>query len=711
MFSLINWRTVIPLSSIRALGRFSSRNRSFYPYLQLNLTSRYFSSSFEFYDGNKESNNDTIINDVTNTNNQSVSLDDARSMISELTRDDLESFPSFSKPFVDFMWLDAKAGNGGKPVKGAKRSPSGHGPGYGGHGGDIILRADKNMEDLLHVPPKLNSKHGEDAHETHRGLHGKPFTLLVPPGTIIRRRVKMGKNEEGRTFHKAIFLHQLLKDGEEVLIAKGGQGGIAHSKFKLHDGRLPTHGERVKLELEVRSACDACLLGLPSVGKSSLISAMTRSHTRIGPEPFSTSRPHSSNIKFRDGVDIRVLDLPPLFEGACSELSRGKRVLRHTYRSKVLIYVIDVGNSISNPADRDEGFATTTTPMNGLSPIEQFKILRAEAQGAFGPDLFRLKTEMVIATKMDRLHQSTLFQADKFQFQLNALIYQEHKDEVTRRAENNLSLEEFDAPRLIPIVPVSSRFGLGIQRAVSTLRTLLYPDQLAHLASQRIKLPDASTSDSNGDVVSQRMLPNVKDVLRGVRFLTSGSHESDLVSSRLHSLPAMTYEHLPNGRLQLGLRTPPTSAFFHPSFKEGLRIPARSRIAPSFLSESDKKMSGVDEAFAKKQGLREERREERQEKLELKQTQKKLRESQQSRSGSRRQRSSLPTTSFEEKEESRVQEMIERAQVNNRKRLEGEDELRGGGSRETRQEETSSTPHRKNSKHGRRKRERKINTD
>ncbi|CEM39830.1 unnamed protein product [Vitrella brassicaformis CCMP3155] len=408
----------------------------------------------------------------------------ARSVMTSLTEEDTESFPRYQRPFVDLMWVECKAGNGGSPLPLAKRKPiRPHGPGYGGHGGNVILRSTHLVQDFLRIDQKIRANDGEDAHDTHRGKHAKHLTVYVPQGTIIRKRIPVGEKRDGRKLHRRVFWYQILNDNEELTVATGGLGGLGFSSFKKKDGRRAAPGEKVLLELELRIMTDACLLGMPNSGKTSLMAAMTRSHTRIGPEPFSTTRPHVSVIGFRDDVRIRVADLPGLYEGAHVDKLKGCRILRHTYRSKLLIYVVDVANRDSEP-DRD--------------PLKEVEVLMDEAKSFF--EVNKAKKELVIATKCDMLHKDALFNLDSLYFRLKA----RYPD--------------------IDVIGTSARFGLGIERAVTRIRQLLYPDML--LTAERVKAKPIDEILLPNEQMKQESLTGI-DRLQLPGFIIPPAHGAD----------------------------------------------------------------------------------------------------------------------------------------------------------------------------------------
>ncbi|KAF8822381.1 GTP-binding protein [Cardiosporidium cionae] len=328
----------------------------------------------------------------------------AKIVMESLTIEDIESFPRIERSFVDLMWINGKAGSGGNAKLHSYRSPSLKGCGYGGHGGNVIFRATHLKEDFLHLKQTIKGESGGDGHDTSRGLHGKDIVVQVPLGTIVRKRCPTGKkNDAGRRIYKRVFWHQFLEPKSKVIIAKGGRGGVAPSSSKRNDGRRGEPGESFLLELELRLMNDLALLGFSNSGKTALLSAMTRHHTRIGPEPFSTTRPHIGVLNYSDGIRLRIMDLPSLEEGAYLDKLKGRRCLRHLYRTKLLVYVLDVSLDKDNP-HRDI--------------VEEFMSLQREA--ILFDSANSEKQCLIVATKCDMLHRDSLYNLDSLFYRLRA---------------------------------------------------------------------------------------------------------------------------------------------------------------------------------------------------------------------------------------------------------------------------------------------------
>ncbi|CRH03708.1 GTP-binding protein, putative [Plasmodium relictum] len=398
------------------------------------------------------------------------------------------------KRFCDFLWITAKSGKGGSPNYKKQRSRKLKGEGYGGHGGNIILKSKKSIYDLIKIEQKIKAHDGEDFKENSRGKDGKDKIVYVPVGTIVRKRIScMKKNENNRKIYKSVFWYQFLNENEELLVARGGKGGISYSYFKKHDFRLPEKSEKVLLELELRLLNDVAFIGIENSGKTSLCSSLSKYYGNINSDIFTTTIPHVSNINYIDGVQITLLDTPFLFYNAHKDKNKGKRILRHLYRSKLIVYVIDVSNDkLKNVDDlqikdyyseslRKENYANNKEinyennkdiknqldnkiksqiiyreekDDNNLKDyyndtIKQIKMLRNELF-LFNPEYLK-KKELVVATKCDMLHKNSLFNLDSLYYRLKNIFPE------------------------IEVVGTSAKFGLGIKSLSKKIRELIYP--------------------------------------------------------------------------------------------------------------------------------------------------------------------------------------------------------------------------------------------
>ena len=281
--------------------------------------------------------------------------------------------------FIDSAKIFVHSGKGGDGIIHWRREkfiPKG-GPdgGNGGKGGDVILRADKQLNTLLdfRYTRRYIAKNGNPGEGSNKeGRSADSITVKVPVGTLIRNA------ETGE------LIADLLHDGEEIIIAKGGKGGKGNWLFRSSTNQAPrvcTPGEPAQefwLELELKLLADVGLIGLPNAGKSTLISTISAARPKIADYPFTTLAPNLGMVYFRQEKSFVVADIPGLIEGAHEGKGLGIQFLRHIERTKVLVYLVDCA---SDDIKRD------------------FKILQNELK-KFNPDLSKKKSLLVI-TKLD----------------------------------------------------------------------------------------------------------------------------------------------------------------------------------------------------------------------------------------------------------------------------------------------------------------------
>jgi GTP-binding protein len=243
--------------------------------------------------------------------------------------------------FIDEATLLVKAGDGGDGAIAFRREkfmPKG-GPagGDGGCGGDVVLRADANLSTLL----DLRYRHQLIAHGGEKGggrdCHGrgaKALVVRVPVGTMVYDA------ESGEP------LGDLVADGQELVAARGGTGGQGNMRFTTPSNRAPRKatpgepGEERKIRLELKLLADVGLVGLPNVGKSSIISRLSAARPRIADYPFTTLVPNLGVVQIGPGASFVMADIPGLIRGAASGAGLGLRFLRHVQRTAVLLYVV-----------------------------------------------------------------------------------------------------------------------------------------------------------------------------------------------------------------------------------------------------------------------------------------------------------------------------------------------------------------------------------
>lgn len=284
--------------------------------------------------------------------------------------------------FVDDVTIKVEAGNGGDGCLAFRREkyiPMG-GPfgGNGGRGGSIIFRVDEGLHTLLDLRYQKLFKATKGENGKGKGMDGadaKDVIVKVPPGTVVT------DTETG------LILADLKHNGDEVVVAKGGRGGRGNMAFKTQSNPAPNYaengepGEKKTLHVELKLLADVGLVGLPSVGKSTILSMVSRSKPKIAAYHFTTLSPNLGVVKARDGRSFVMADLPGLIEGASEGAGLGDRFLRHIERTKVIAHVIDMGG------------------VEGRDAYDDY-VMICEELGKFSQKLLQ-KPSIIIANKMD----------------------------------------------------------------------------------------------------------------------------------------------------------------------------------------------------------------------------------------------------------------------------------------------------------------------
>jgi GTPase len=283
--------------------------------------------------------------------------------------------------FVDRVVVRVEAGIGGSGCTSFRREhrvPMG-GPdgGDGGRGGSVIVRGDSNLATLLDYTYRDRwaadrGEHGMGSNKS--GRSGSDVVLPVPPGTIIR---DLGSGE---------LVAEILEDGQEAIVAKGGRGGKGNAFFATATHQAPREwqpgeeGEIRTLELELKLIADVGLVGQPNAGKSTLLSVISAARPKIADYPFTTLSPNLGVVQLSDHRTFVVADLPGIIEGAHEGKGLGLRFLRHIERTRLLAILI---------------------PIDSMDWQAEYDQLRAEV-GSYAEDL-AARPHCVVFTKLDLL--------------------------------------------------------------------------------------------------------------------------------------------------------------------------------------------------------------------------------------------------------------------------------------------------------------------
>ncbi|NLD32724.1 MAG: GTPase ObgE, partial [Trichococcus flocculiformis] len=248
--------------------------------------------------------------------------------------------------FLDHAKVHVKAGKGGDGMVAFRREkyvPDG-GPagGDGGRGGSIIFEVDPGLRTLLDFRYNRNfrGKPGENGmSKSMFGRGAKDTIVRVPPGTIVR-------NAETKE-----LIADLTEPGQQAVVARGGRGGRGNNRFATARNPAPEiaengePGQELELELELKVIADVGLVGFPSVGKSTLLSIVSKAKPKIAAYHFTTLVPNLGMVQTRSGEEFVMADLPGLIEGASQGVGLGIQFLRHIERTRVILHVIDMGGT------------------------------------------------------------------------------------------------------------------------------------------------------------------------------------------------------------------------------------------------------------------------------------------------------------------------------------------------------------------------------
>lgn len=288
--------------------------------------------------------------------------------------------------FIDFSRIQVKGGDGGAGCMSFRREahvPKG-GPdgGDGGRGGSVIIEADPSVSTLIDYRFKhhFNAKRGTHGQGSRKhGKDGDDLVLKVPLGTTVKEM-----DEEG---HEVVdVIADLVHAGDCVVAGPGGIGGMGNTHFVTPTRRAPAFAQKGEparphwIELELKLLADAALIGLPSVGKSSLIARMSSAKPKIADYPFTTLVPNLGVVKTPDGSFV-IADIPGLIEGASAGKGLGHDFLRHIERSAVLVHVVDVADVLPEEVEIN------------------FNAINAELK-AYNPELSD-RPQIVVANKID----------------------------------------------------------------------------------------------------------------------------------------------------------------------------------------------------------------------------------------------------------------------------------------------------------------------
>jgi GTP-binding protein len=287
--------------------------------------------------------------------------------------------------FVDEAYIDIVAGDGGAGCVSFRHEKykefGGPNGGDGGRGGHVFAVADPSLNTLVDF--RFSRRH-----EAKRGQHGMGSDMFGAAGDDITLRMPVGTIITDAETGEVLF--ELLTPGEQIMIAKGGDGGFGNMRYKSAINRAPRQktpgwpGERKNLKLELKVLADVGLLGMPNAGKSTLISAISNARPKIADYPFTTLHPNLGVVRVGPEQSFVVADVPGLIEGASEGAGLGHLFLRHLQRTRLLLHIVDM-------APFDES----------VDPVVQARAIAAELK-KYDPKLYA-KPRWLVLNKLDMI--------------------------------------------------------------------------------------------------------------------------------------------------------------------------------------------------------------------------------------------------------------------------------------------------------------------
>ena len=369
--------------------------------------------------------------------------------------------------FVDTAKVSLKAGDGGNGAVSFRREiyiPKG-GPdgGDGGRGGNIIFKADKDTNTLIdfRFTPILTAENGKNgAGQRAAGRSGKDLIVEVPIGTVVYKIGAKGSFEGGSEPGKArssaetpvatgvsdtprerILLADLTQDGQEAIIAKGGDGGFGNAHFKSSTRQAPViaevgePGEEFEAELELKTMADVGLVGLPNAGKSTFLSVVSNAKPEIADYPFTTITPNLG-VATIDGRDLLIADIPGLIEGAAEGKGLGHAFLRHVDRTAVLLHLVDVYDN-----DAGEAYETIRKELEKYSDLkDRPEIVALTKCEGIDQEII----EMQMASILARNPSAQIFMISSSAHQGLKELLRELKNKVDNKNEETVMEEEIE---------------------------------------------------------------------------------------------------------------------------------------------------------------------------------------------------------------------------------------------------------------------------
>ena len=294
--------------------------------------------------------------------------------------------------FVDYAKIIIKSGDGGNGAATFRRekyvAAGGPDGGDGGRGGDVYFEVDPNANTLIdfRFTKKFKAENGQNGSGGHKaGRSGQDIVVKVPVGTIVKD-VETGK-----------VIVDMSKEGQKELILKGGRGGKGNSHFATSTRQAPRFaidgepGKEKEIILELKLLADVGLVGFPNVGKSTILSRVTKATPKIADYHFTTIDPNLGVVKTEHGDSFVLADIPGIIEGASEGVGLGIQFLRHVERTRLLLHVLDVAG------------------VEGRNPVEDFNTINEELKRY--SEKLATRKQIIVANKIDSMQDDENYKA------------------------------------------------------------------------------------------------------------------------------------------------------------------------------------------------------------------------------------------------------------------------------------------------------------
>ena len=312
-----------------------------------------------------------------------------------------------AQAFVDEAQITVESGAGGNGLVGFRREKfvafGGPNGGDGGHGGDVVLVADRNLSTLLEFQRRrsLKAERGQNGGPNGRtGARGENIEIHLPIGTVVRHLEAEPDSEP---------LVDLAEDGQRFVVARGGNGGFGNQRFKSPTRQAPDFaldgkpGESHELKLSLKLLADIGLVGFPNAGKSTLLRAISSAQPKVASYPFTTLTPSLGVVEL-DHVRFVVADIPGLIRGASEGAGLGHQFLRHVERTRVIVHLLDLGACFLEQRDL----------------LADYDAIRQKLS-LYQPDLLDRK-EIVVLSKVDLAHDEEIVEQIEAQLATRGII-------------------------------------------------------------------------------------------------------------------------------------------------------------------------------------------------------------------------------------------------------------------------------------------------